>query len=246
MLRVAALAVVALSISASAFAQNAQFDWTGFYAGVNGGYGWGTDDNVGFTYTPACAPASAGDCPSSVSMDIGGVLGGGLLGANWQHNMWLLGIEGDADFSGIDGSGKKSSSFSGTTTIKAKTELDWLATLRGRAGITADRAVFYATGGLAFGGVNNKATLTSGSTAIAGLGGTWSGSKDDVEIGWTVGGGLEYAATEHVVLGVEALYVDLGDRSVTLNKTPPVATPVISADFANQFVVARARLSFKW
>jgi outer membrane immunogenic protein len=246
MIRILWGAVVALLLSGSAFGQSASYDWTGFYVGANGGYGWGTDGGVDFKYLPACVPAFSGDCPSSLSMDIQGPLGGGQLGANWQHDMWVLGIEGDADISGIDGSGHKSTSFSGTTKITASTDLSWLATLRGRVGVTNDRALVYATGGVAFGGLDNKAKLTSGSTAIGGLGGTWKGAKDDVQVGWTAGGGFEYAATQHIVIGVEALYVDLGDRSVKLKKTPAVTTPVISADFQNQFVVARGRISFKW
>ena len=221
MLRVAAAAVVALLFSAPALAQSPAFDWTGVYVGGNAGYGWGVDDSVGFNYTPACAPASSGDCPSSLSLGTEGFVGGGLLGADWQHNMWVLGIEGDIDFSDINGSGSKSSTFSGTTTISASTDLDWLATLRARAGIAANRALFYATGGLAFGEVQNKASLTSGSTAVLGLGGTWAGSEDNVEAGWTIGGGAEYAATNNLIIGAEALYVDLGDNSVSLNKNSP-------------------------
>ncbi len=224
MWRIGAIAAMAALITSPAFAQSSPtYNWTGYYLGANAGFGFGVDDGVNFHYSPACPIAFSGDCPSSLSLGTDGFIGGGQLGAEWQHNIWVFGIEGDADFSDISGSASKSSSFSGTSTISASTDLDWLATLRGRAGVTANRALLYATGGLAFGEVENKANLKAAGTAIAGLSGTWAGSEDNVEVGWTVGGGVEYAATEKLILGVEALYVDLGDNSVSLSKIPPAA-----------------------
>jgi outer membrane immunogenic protein len=242
MFRFAAGAVIALLFSGSAFAQSAVYDWTGVYVGANGGYGWGLEDSVDFTYTPACLPAAG--CPASVGIDPKGFLAGGHIGANWQHNMWVLGIEGDADWTDINDSGV-TTIVSPATTATASQDLEWLATLRGRAGITANRALVYATGGLAFGEVNDKATLNNTATFGATLG-TWAGAETNTEVGWTVGGGFEYAATPNLILGVEALYVDLGNNSVTLTRTPPVASPVITADFDNQYVIARGRVSWKW
>ncbi len=115
MLRIAAGAVFALLVSGSAFAQAPPYDWTGFYIGANGGYGWGTDDTVDFSYTgiPGCPGVG---CPASLSVNTEGFLAGGHAGANWQHNMWVLGVEGDADWSDINGS---ASVLSGPVTVTA-------------------------------------------------------------------------------------------------------------------------------
>jgi outer membrane immunogenic protein len=74
----------------------------------------------------------------------------------------------------------------------------WLATARGRVGYAFDRWLPFLTGGAAFGDV--KATRV----------GVAAGGASDTMIGWTVGGGLEYAFLGNWTAKVEYLYVDLG------------------------------------
>ncbi len=42
-----------------------------------------------------------------------------------------------------------------------KNSLNWFGTMRGRLGHTFDHALIYATGGLAFGGVQDKLSVTA-------------------------------------------------------------------------------------
>lgn len=109
-------------------------NWAGFYAGVNGGYGWSANTDF---------------------LDPTGGFGGGQIGYNWQ-GMWhphlVLGVE--ADFEGAD----ISDSMSAART-SAKSELDWFGTVRGRVGYAMDRALVYATGGFAYGSVKNSGCL---------------------------------------------------------------------------------------
>ena len=65
---------------------NPAFSWTGFYLGLNGGGGWGS---------------SHWDRASD--LDLSGGLIGGTAGFNWQMGQVVVGIEGDADWSGISG-----------------------------------------------------------------------------------------------------------------------------------------------
>src|SRR3954453_3587022 len=58
------------------------FTWTGFYVGVNAGYGWGNDEN------PRLGPLNRGN-------DDGGFVGGAQLGYNYQMGMFVLGAETD-------------------------------------------------------------------------------------------------------------------------------------------------------
>src|SRR4051812_8118099 len=69
----------------------AYYNWTGFYVGVNGGYGWGTSD---------WTAASVG----IADLKTKGWLAGGTLGYNYQMGSWVLGLEGDWDWSNIKGS----------------------------------------------------------------------------------------------------------------------------------------------
>jgi len=100
------------------------FTWTGFYVGLNGGYGVGTGSNSGFGN------------PS------GGLIGG-TAGYNYQIGQFVLGAEGDLDWADMTKNGTNA------TVGAYKTDINTLATARARAGIALDRALLYVTGGYA-------------------------------------------------------------------------------------------------
>ncbi len=108
------------------------FSWTGFYVGVNGGYGTGNFDNLGGT----------------VFGDPSGGLVGGTVGYNYQINQFVVGLEGDLDWADIE----KSQTFLNGSNGKAT--LDSLGHVLGRLGFAYDRALFYVAGGYAGGDVH--------------------------------------------------------------------------------------------
>jgi len=112
------------------------FSWTGFYLGINGGYGFGQSNwsNPNFA-----APTG--------NFNTSGFLIGGTLGANYQMGAFVIGLEGDGDWNDANGT-----TFN-TCGAGCTTQGEWLATLRGRAGYAWDRVLFYGTGGAAFGNV---------------------------------------------------------------------------------------------
>jgi outer membrane immunogenic protein len=137
------------------------FSWTGFYLGINGGYGFGQSSwsNV--------VDGSTGNFNTS------GFLLGGTLGANYQIGAFVIGLEGDGAWNDANGSTGNCFSFACTT------QGEWLATVRGRAGFAWDRVLFYGTGGAAFGSVQASATglptTTSTQTGwTAGAGVEWA------------------------------------------------------------------------
>jgi outer membrane immunogenic protein len=156
------------------------FSWAGFYVGINGGYGWGTS-----SWTDVTAGTTTAD------FDTTGGLVGGTLGYNFQTGVWVWGLEGDIDASWIKGTETASCG-----SVGCETKNEWLATARGRIGYAADRWLPYLTGGAAFGDI--KLTLPASTT------------QTTTNVGWTVGGGLEYAFTGQWSAKVEYLYVDLG------------------------------------
>ncbi|HXY89608.1 MAG TPA: outer membrane protein [Xanthobacteraceae bacterium] len=112
------------------------FDWTGFYAGINAGYGWGRSRyDFGL--------------PGANALDVNGGLVGGTVGYNYQIGQTVLGIEGDVDWQNVKGS-------TACVAGVCQTKSDWLSTVRGRLGYAVDRFMPYVTGGAAFGDV--KAT----------------------------------------------------------------------------------------
>jgi outer membrane immunogenic protein len=115
----------------------APFSWSGFYVGINGGYGFGTSN-----WTATGLPVSTGN------FDLKGAVAGGTLGYNLQTGAWVWGIEGDFDYSWIKGTE--------TTTCGGpgcETQNNWLATGRLRVGYAWDRWLPYITGGAAGGNI---------------------------------------------------------------------------------------------
>src|SRR5581483_673353 len=68
--------------------------WSGFYAGINAGWGWSTAKATGSAAGPVAADF-AGIPPLSANAN--GGLFGFQLGYNWQIASWVLGMEGDID-----------------------------------------------------------------------------------------------------------------------------------------------------
>jgi len=110
------------------------FTWTGFYVGVNAGYGWNANDSI-----------TVGGLTFDLD-DEGGFVGGAQAGYNYQIGSFVVGLEGDiqyADFGGDDFVLADGSIVDFNTS-------DWFGTVRARAGVAFDRALIYATGGFAF------------------------------------------------------------------------------------------------
>jgi outer membrane immunogenic protein len=185
------------------------FTWTGFYLGGQVGYAWGTQKaNVEFPTGIIFASRSAE-----------GVIGGGHVGYNYQVNQWVLGVEGSVDGTSLS----KTFTPSGTIFplfpafgVTYKTEVPIQGSIRGRLGVAWDRVLLYATGGVAFAGVD--ATYTSPVRSL---------SRSTTRVGWTVGGGLEYAVTNNWSVRVEYRYSDFGAYS---NDVGAVFTPAGVAD----------------
>jgi outer membrane immunogenic protein len=179
---------------AQPYARPLPFSWTGFYVGINGGYGWGRSrfnfDDLG---------VSTGHFGTS------GWLGGATMGYNFQSGPLVVGLESDIDWANLSGS-----TACPTTGLTCQTQNDWLGTVRGRVGVAFDRVLPYVTGGLAVGDINASIPSVGSATAT--------------NAGWAVGGGLEYALTNNWSTKVEYLHVDLGsfDCGTACSATPPV------------------------
>jgi outer membrane immunogenic protein len=128
---------------------------------------------------------------SAGEFDVSGGVIGGTIGYNWQSGPMVFGLEGDIDWTNIKGS---TTALCG---IACRTRNSWLATARGRLGYSFDRFMPYVTGGLAMGDIEAR------------LGGT--PVSDDTNVGWTIGGGVEFAIAGNWTAKAEYLYVDLGD-----------------------------------
>ncbi len=218
------------------------FTWTGFYAGVNAGAKFGSDDNARTIGSPGFVGlVPGGFVPGSLRVGDTGFTGGAQIGYNQQYGQFVAGVETDFQFVG----GERGTAFTGPTGITTTAFRDngYLGTLRARLGILAsDRLLVYATGGLAYGSFDTTLGVTAG-PAI------WGGSNDKFRAGWTVGAGAEYAFTNNWTAKIEYLYYDLGRQTITASPLNGAATAtglsyVGRVDNTGQIV--RAGLNYKF
>jgi outer membrane immunogenic protein len=122
------------------------FTWTGFYVGINGGYGFGGIGNTNFGN------------PS-------GGLVGGTVGYNYQMGQFVVGGEADLDWADLGA--KNTFNNFGYNNF----HVNWMTTERLRLGYAVDRALFFVTGGYA--GVSTHASITDNVNAFSGTQDTW-------------------------------------------------------------------------
>jgi outer membrane immunogenic protein len=205
------------------------YDWTGFYVGVHGGYGFG-DANVADPAIELFDVLTLGLTGDVAEYDIDGFLGGVQAGAQIQHGMWVLGVEGDIAWSGVEGDDEL---FNAQDIIGIaepddfrfglQTDIEWLATFRARAGVTFDRFLVYATGGLALADINSGFSASSNGFSLGLIDvDPFSVSFEDskTHLGWTAGAGVEAMITENISVKAEYLYVDLGEEEYDVTIIP--------------------------
>lgn len=158
--------------------------WGGFYAGVSGGYGWGT-----LTRQPAGGGVQTQN-------NTGGWQLGGQGGYNMDMGGFILGGEADLQWANIG----YSEDLGAGNTFKAG--IDFYGTVRGRAGMAFGQVMPYVTGGFAAG--RGTASLSNGGVTT---------SVAATHVGWTLGAGLEAQATSNISIKAEYLYVDLGTQT---------------------------------
>jgi outer membrane immunogenic protein len=205
------------------------FTWTGFYAGLNAGYGFNDGRKIVTDPTYGSFGQSGGR---------GGFVGGGQLGYNYQFTPgsgFVLGVE--TDFQGT-AFAKADAAYLGTTPYyNVSLSLDWFGTVRGRVGYAFDRVLIYGTGGFAYGGGSQSAYASSYPYTLS----------SSVRTGYAAGGGFESAFTEKLSAKIEALYVNLGKRNAgntVYDATVPAyyGTGIAESGFA----VVRAGINYRF
>jgi opacity protein-like surface antigen len=213
-------------------------DWSGVYVGAN--VGWNssatqvrpsnatTNQLTGLSNGAGAATVPAATFPTS-QMDFSDQswAAGGQVGVNKQRGNVVFGLEGDMD--ALGGRARQFSSYAlpatGLTTgstvgIDRQTDPNWSASLRGRVGWATGNVLFYGTGGLALTDVRQSALYSYAPTAGAGVAAANPGanlgpfangaSADNTLVGWTVGGGAEYAINKQISIGAEYRHSDYG------------------------------------
>jgi len=155
------------------------YDWSGFYVGLNGGYGssshncWEVND-----------PHPAG------CHDVTGGTFGGQIGYRWQMASWVFGLEGQGNWA--DFSGSNVNTWAAAFTDRTKIQSFGLIT--GQVGYTFNNVLLYAKGGAAV--VDNKYDLIDSSNSVV-------ASTGETLWNPTVGGGVEVGFAPNWSIGAE-------------------------------------------
>ncbi len=180
-MRLAAALCLATALAPAALAEGR--DWTGFYAGAHSGYGWGqnrlADDNPAYFY----------------EIEPGGVIGGGQFGA------FVIGLEGDATVGAFDK--RIDPADAGGAFDEVSIEVDYLASIRLRAGVVVDDTLIYATGGVGFAAWTDRNFIG---------GSEFGDGADHDRTGWTAGLGVEHGVAERWTAKVEYLHYGFDDE----------------------------------
>jgi outer membrane immunogenic protein len=226
----AGLTVFVGPVSAADPVIDAAYDWTGPYIGLQGGYGWGDTEPT----------FDDGFVSESGDVDYEGFVGGIEAGYNWQSGNLVLGVEVDGSLSGIDGDFLEVGGATRPCIIAGlgcTADVDWFATGRLRLGYAIDRVLPFVTGGLAVGGVEGEFDYGALNACLC--------SVDDTPIGWTVGGGVEWAVSDSWSVKAEYLYVNLGKPSIDGDNTFWAPAPGVGTDDYD-FSVARLGVNFNF
>lgn len=178
--------------------------------------------NGGYGWGRSTLTNSAG-VESTISPD--GALLGSTVGYNLQAGNVVYGIEGDIDYSWM-----RATSDAVAPCPGCEARNHYLATIRGRLGYAVNGWLPYITGGAVFGDIQTSTPTGSGETTD--------------KVGWTVGGGLEYAfPASNWSAKLEYLYADLGTATCDIGHC---GTLVIGSAINTSFHASVARIGINY
>ena len=122
-----------------------------------------------------------------------GFLLGGFAGYNYMWDNILIGAEGDVSYNWND----KNFNLGGG--VRGDAGTDWQGSLRARVGYAFDRTLIYKTAGWA---MTNAHVDTRGN------------NQERTFNGWTVGAGVEWAATDNIFIRGEYRYNDYDSKNI--------------------------------
>jgi outer membrane immunogenic protein len=227
-----------MAVKARPVAISPIMSWTGFYAGINGGGAFMDDPSMSYVDGAINAITPINVTGSSNTSGVAGF----HLGYNYQAmNNWVLGIEGDWDWTNLKSSaapGIVCSNLFGmrgqcggvsnlTDNAFLQTEVNWLASVRGRLGYASNQWLLYGTGGVAFADVGYTGNLNC--TGVPGTlcpGGAqrMRSSASDTRVGFVVGAGAEYKLAQNWTVGAEYLFYRFDDDATSTAGWTTVAT----------------------
>jgi len=191
----------------------ARFNWTSCYVGGHVGGGFGTKDITDPAQLVQDSFLGAGSTVgvTTATPTPTGVVIGGQIGCDYQFaSSFVVGIEGAASGTTMKNTKTVGLPLGNPDTASVKATTDFLPSLTARLGYAADNVLFYAKGGVALAG--DKYDVTGSF-----LGTPFSFAGLDNRVGWTVGGGVDWAFSQHWSASIEYDYYGFGRGTVTMS-----------------------------
>ena len=237
------------------------YNWTGFYFGGDAGVAGVTQNSTSnfsqpvLSLDPFFDPSLANNIQGN-SLSNTPFVGGGHVGFNWQFAPSLgAGVEGDWQ------SVRARSSFCRQTNTltngcsdgsnefgTVSSELDWVATARGRLGWAVGSWMLYGTAGAAFADIKTSVSLNCPFNCGVDFGGARPVSalvsSSTHKMGWVAGAGVEWMFAENWIVRGEYQHIDLGSVSSAL--TPADCICTLSSTQKLNLDIIRGGISFKF
>lgn len=180
--------------------QPGAFSWNGFYVGGVAGAGIVTPLFADFNEFFSFGNMHAGDWAGTA---------GATIGYNWQFGSGVFGVEADFNWTSFN---KKVDNPAFESRFDAK--WNWFSTIRARAGVAFDRALVYATAGVALVDQDYQVFFPGfdcedGCTKLK-----------KTEVGLALGAGAEYAFANNWSLKAEYLFIKLPTKETGLAVDP--------------------------
>jgi outer membrane immunogenic protein len=175
-------------------ARAAGYDWSGFYIGAQAGYGFGRTDWLALG-------------PPDGNYTTDGWLGGGQIGANIQAGVFVAGLEADWAWTGI---GRSQTITAPGVTTTLSTDVNWLATVTGRVGVTPwSGALLYGKAGAALADIHQERRVNTAGFSVDAAGA-------QLYAGYVFGAGLEHMLFGNWSAKLEYNHVAFFDRGHVL------------------------------
>ncbi|MDO9382788.1 MAG: autotransporter outer membrane beta-barrel domain-containing protein [Hyphomicrobiaceae bacterium] len=204
----------------------AVYDWTGFYVGVNGG--WGSSRKTWDAVT-----AAGTFILTEGSHDATGGTVGGQIGYRWQASQWVFGLEAQGNWADFQGSNV--SLINGLFTNN--TRVDAFGLFTGQVGVAFNNALLYVRGGAAVTSDRYR-TYFTGTSVLA------ANTVDDTRWGAVVGVGLEYGFSPNWSLGINYDHMFMQDKTYTFTDT--TGAFFINNRIRQDVDLVTARINYRW
>lgn len=218
----------------------ARFNWTSCYLGGHLGGGFAHKDltdpvQLVQDQVPFAGPGATTGI-TTVSPAPSGVVIGGQIGCDYQFaSSWVIGIEGAVSGSTMKGSRTAALPLGNPDTALVRATTDFLPSVTARLGYVVDNLLLYVKGGVAWEGDRYNVTGSFAGTPFGfeGL---------ETRVGWTAGGGVEWAFSQHWSANIEYDYFQFGHRSILMSDPTNLLTGPL--DVRQSIQVVKAGLNF--